>query len=196
MVLTCTLGASLIAVIDRDALRSMLVAALGCNIAWGIIDAALYIMGNVFVRSRNARLMRAVRAAPDDAAGLGIVRQALEPRVGPYGRDEDREQFYRSLRGIVVHADTTPGTVTADDFRGAIAVFALVVGAALPSAVPFLLIGDPALALRAANAVQIVLLFIVGFHWSRSIGGNGWRAGLVMMLSGILLVGIAIVLGG
>ena len=83
MVLTCTLGASLIAGIDRDTLRTMLVAALGCNVAWGVIDAALHIMGIAFARSRNSRLMQAVRSAPDAAAGLALwVRQAMEPRVG------------------------------------------------------------------------------------------------------------------
>ena len=69
MVLTCTLGASLIVGIDRDTLRTTLIAALGCNVAWGVIDAALYIMGNAFVRSRNSRLMQAIRSAPDAAAG-------------------------------------------------------------------------------------------------------------------------------
>ena len=75
-------------------------------------------------------------------------------------------------------------------------MFVLVVGAAVPSVVPFFLISDPQLALRAANVVQVVLLFIVGFYWARSIGANGWWTGLVLMLAGILLVGIAVVLGG
>ena len=196
MVLTCTLGASLIVGIDRDTLRTTLIAALGCNIAWGVIDAALYIMGNAFVRSRNSRLMQAIRSAPDAAAALVLVKQAMEPRIGSHGRDEDRAQLYRSLRNIVAHADTKAGMVTADDFRSAIAVFVLVVVAALPSAVPFLLIGDAQLALRVANVVQVALLFVVGFYWARSVGGSGWGAGLVAMLCGTLLVVIAIVLGG
>jgi VIT1/CCC1 family predicted Fe2+/Mn2+ transporter len=196
MVLTCTLGASLIVGIDRDTLRTTLIAALGCNIAWGVIDAALYIMGNAFVRSRNSRLMQAIRSAPDAAAALVLVKQAMEPRIGSHGRDEDRAQLYRSLRNIVAHADTKAGMVTADDFRSAIAVFVLVVVAALPSAVPFLLIGDAQLALRVANVVQVALLFVVGFYWARSVGGNGWGAGLAAMLCGTLLVAIAIVLGG
>src|SRR5437660_4655895 len=143
MVLTCTLGASVIAAIDRDSLRSLFIAALGCNIAWGVIDAALYVMGAVFVRTQNAKLMQAVRSAPGDAAGLAIVRQALEPRFCSYGRHEDRDQFYRSLRGMVVHSEARRSLVTADDLRSAVAVFILVAATALPPAVPFLLIADP-----------------------------------------------------
>jgi VIT1/CCC1 family predicted Fe2+/Mn2+ transporter len=196
MVLTCTLGASLLAGIDREGLRATLIAALGCNIAWGIIDAALYVMGNVFVRSRNQRLMQAIRSAPDAATALALVRDALEPRVGSHGRETDRERFYRSLHGIIAHDAPASAIVTADDLRSAVAVFVLVVAAALPSAVPFFLIDDPGLALRVANAVQIVLLFVAGFSWARSIGGSGWRTGLILMLAGILLVGIAVILGG
>lgn len=196
MVLTCTLGASLLAGIDRETLRTTLVAALGCNLAWGIIDAALYVMGNVFARSRNARLMRAIRSAPDDAAALAIVRQTLEPQFGTYARHNDREQLYRSVQDMVTHSERIPTTITADDVRSAIAVFLLVVGAAVPSAAPFFLIDDPRLALRLANLLQIALLFVVGFYWSRSIGGSGWRTGLIMMLAGTLLVGVAVALGG
>ena len=196
MVLTCTLGASVIAGVDRDSLRSLLIAALGCNVAWGLIDAALYVMGRIFVRTQNARLMQAIRSAGDDATGLAVVRQALEPRFGSYGWNEDREQFYRSLRGMVVHTETTSSGVTADDLRSAAVVFVLVVATALPPAVPFLLIADPVVALRVSNAVLVALLFVVGFYWARSIGGTGWWTGIAMMLSGLLLVGIAIAFGG
>jgi VIT1/CCC1 family predicted Fe2+/Mn2+ transporter len=196
MVLTCTLGASLLAGNERESLRATLIAALGCNIAWGVIDAALYVMGNVFARSRNSSLLQAIRSAPDEAAALAIVRETLEPRAGPYGHKEDREQLYRSMYKVIAHGEATPGKITIGDIRGAVAVFALVVGAAIPSAVPFLTIGDPFLALRVANIVQVALLFVVGFHWARSIGGQAWLTGLVLMLSGVVLVGIAIALGG
>jgi len=196
MVLTCTLGASVIAGIDRDSLRSLFVAALGCNVAWGVIDAALYVMGSIFVRTQNERLMQAIRSAEGDAAGLTIVRRALEPRFGAYGFDTDREQLYRSLRGMAVHTETRRSLITADDLRSAIAVFILVAATALPPAIPFLLIADPVVALRVSNVVLVALLFVVGFYWARAIGGSGWRTGLVMLLSGVLLVGVAIAFGG
>lgn len=196
MVLTCTLGASVIAGIDRDSLRTLFIAALGCNVAWGVIDAALYVMGSVFERTRNARIMQAVRSANDDAVALAVVRQALEPRFGAYGQDEDREQFYRGLRRMIVHSDSRRSLLTRDDLGSAIVVFVLVAVTALPPAVPFLLIADPVVALRVSNTLLVALLFVVGFYWARSIGGNGWRTGLIMMLSGVLMVCVAIAFGG
>jgi hypothetical protein len=41
MALTVT-GATSIVTADRFQIRTMLIAALGCNVAWGIIDAGMY----------------------------------------------------------------------------------------------------------------------------------------------------------
>jgi len=195
-VLTCTLGASLLAGIERESLRATLIAALGCNIAWGVIDAALYVMGNLFVRSHKARLMRAIRAAPDETTALAIVKQYFESRIEGLGRQQDRDRLYRDVHGIIAQADPGAGRITSDDLRGAFAVFLLVVGTALPAAMPFALIADPSLALRVSNLVLVALLFVVGFYWARYIGTNAWRTGLVMLLSGLALVGVALALGG
>ena len=85
MVLTCTLGAGVIGSTDRAEARALLLAAVGCNLAWGVIDAALYVMGNLFVRSHKARLMQAIQAAPDEAAALAIVEQYFESRIEAWG---------------------------------------------------------------------------------------------------------------
>ena len=45
MVLTFT-GSLSIAEAGRDDIRAMLIGALGCNIAWGMIDAIFYLMGS------------------------------------------------------------------------------------------------------------------------------------------------------
>ena len=34
----------------------MLIGALGCNVAWGVIDAMLYLMGRLAERARASRL--------------------------------------------------------------------------------------------------------------------------------------------
>ena len=46
MVLTFT-GSLSVAEAERAEVRTMLVGALGCNLAWGIIDAVLYLMGRL-----------------------------------------------------------------------------------------------------------------------------------------------------
>ncbi len=196
MVLTCTLGAGVISSTDKSEARTLLLAAVGCNLAWAVIDAALYVMGNLFVRSHKVRLMRAIQAAPDETAALAIVKEYFESRIEGLGRLQDRDRLYRDVQGIIARADLGGGGITSDDLWGAFAVFLLVVGTALPAAAPFALIADPSLALRVSNLILVTLLFVVGFYWARYIGANPWRTGLVMLLSGLALVGVALALGG
>ena len=59
MALTIT-GAVSVATADRFQIRTMVIAALGCNLAWGIIDAGMYLMTLLGERGRNALAMKAV----------------------------------------------------------------------------------------------------------------------------------------
>src|SRR3954463_9757985 len=71
MTLTFTLGAGII--IDeegREGARELLIALIGCNIAWGVIDAALYLVGQMFDRGRLRRVGQSVRGASDVASGV------------------------------------------------------------------------------------------------------------------------------
>ena len=61
MVLTFT-GALSIAEADRAEVRTMLIGALGCNIAWGIVDGVLYLMGCLAEKGRGLMIFRAVRS--------------------------------------------------------------------------------------------------------------------------------------
>src|SRR3954447_14680751 len=64
MVLTFT-GSLSVAEAERDDVRAMLIGALGCNIAWGVIDGMLYLMGCLADRGKNLAAFRAARAASD-----------------------------------------------------------------------------------------------------------------------------------
>jgi VIT1/CCC1 family predicted Fe2+/Mn2+ transporter len=198
MVLTFTLGAG-IAVRTGEGEGSageLLYAAIGCNIAWGIIDAALYVMGNMFIRSRRSRLIRAMKAAPDQAAALAAIRSELEPGLESISQEEDRDRLYRSIQALIARSEPARTRLTRDDLIGAVAVFILVFATALPAAAPFLVIGDPWLALRLSNLILIALLFIAGYRWAGYTNANPWLAGLGVMILGVSMVAIAIPLGG
>src|SRR5512138_3187853 len=64
MVLTFT-GSLSIAEAGREDIRTMLIGALGCNLAWGIIDGVLYLMGSLAERGRERLTLRAVHQAAD-----------------------------------------------------------------------------------------------------------------------------------
>lgn len=192
MVLTFTLGAAVAGGYERG----LILAAIGCNVAWGVIDGALVVMSNRYARRRRGNLIRAVHAAPDEESALAVIRDELESGVHAETRPDDREKVYRSIHALLSSAKPLPMHVRADDWMTALAVFILVVLPTLPAALPFFVIGDPHRALRGSNALLILLLFVAGHRWGRHIGMHPWLSGLVLTTIGSLLVVIAIALGG
>ena len=193
MVLTYT-GSLSVATADRAQTRTMLIGALGCNFAWGIIDAWMYIMACVHERGRKALLLRAVCDAPDADATRRVIADALPPLVTVALSPEQLDSMRQSVREMP--AATARFKVTKSDALGALGVFLLVFVSTLPVAIPFMLMADAKAALRVSNAVAITLLFFCGYAFGRHAGIRPWPAGIVMVAVGLVLVAITISLGG
>jgi VIT1/CCC1 family predicted Fe2+/Mn2+ transporter len=83
-----------------------------------------------------------------------------------------------------------------DDGLGALCVFLIVFVSTLPVVLPFTIMNEPRLALRASNAIAVVMLFLVGYRFGHYAGHRPWRMGLAMVILGSAMVGITIFLGG
>jgi len=57
----------------------MLIGALGCNLAWGIIDAGMYLMSRLHEHGHNILVLRAVRDATNLEAARHAITNALPP---------------------------------------------------------------------------------------------------------------------
>ena len=196
MLLSVTLAAGLTAAEGRAGVRELLIAALGCNIAWGIIDGIMYVMNCMADRAEKARLIVAVQSAPDERAALEFVRNQIEPRFETFTGPEDREALCRSILRYVTHGEPPRTTLTKDDLYGALVCFGLVVVSCLPAALPFWIFSEPTQALRVSNVLLIAMLFAVGHHWARHAHAHRVLAGLAMVAIGMTLVGVAMLLGG
>ena len=98
MVLTFT-GSLSVAQAGREDVRAMLIGALGCNIAWGIIDAVLYLMACLGEKGHGLGVYRAVRTAKDVESllplgpAVRIVKGAyLEPPDVAYPKKSDVDE--------------------------------------------------------------------------------------------------------
>ena len=196
MVLTVTLTAGLTVAEGRAGVRQLLLAAIGCNLAWGIIDAVMYIMNCLTERSGKLRLIEAVHRARDNRAALDIIQNEIEPELQSLLDPEEREAFSRSILNHMAKARITRPGVTKDDVYGALACFLLVFVSCLPAAIPFFIFSRPHFALRVSNLLLIVLLFLVGRKWAQYAGTDRRIAGTTMVVIGLVLVGVAILLGG
>jgi hypothetical protein len=196
MVLTVTLTASFTVADGRKGVRQLLLAAIGSNVAWGIIDASMYIMNAIVVRRGKIRLVEAVQRASDPGAALVLVKDRVEPELQELLGPEKAEAFSKSVLTHIVGAQITERILTKEDFYGALASFWLVFVSCLPAAIPFLVFSQPQVALRVSNFLLIAGLFYVGQKWADYAGKSRLAVGSGMVAVGLALVGVAIFLGG
>src|SRR5438874_12707747 len=97
MVLTFT-GSLSIAEAGRDDVRTMLIAALGCNLAWGIIDGILYLMGSLAEKGRGLLTFRAVRKATNPQEAQRLIADALPPVIASVLQPIELESLYQRLK--------------------------------------------------------------------------------------------------
>ena len=196
MVLTFTLGAGLTVSEGHEATRTLLIAALGCNVAWGIIDGLMYVMSCMFERSRTERFQRMVKRTPDEEHAIALFRRELDPKLETVTSEEARARLYADMVATVKRAGPSTTKITKEDLYGGIASFALVFLTTIPAVLPFLFIDDLHRALRTSNFLLIGLLFLTGWRWARETTANPWIVGTTVMAFGTLLVVVAIALGG
>src|SRR4249919_1820751 len=197
MTLTFTLGAGILIEDEgREGARQLLIAVVGCNVAWGIIDGALYILNQLFARGRIRRLARSVRIATDDRSAMNVVAEELDGFFVDITGAAERDALYLRVANHLRSRPVGTNSIRKDDVLGAFTSFWLVVLTSVPAAIPFLLFDNARFALRVSNAILLALLFITGWLFARFTLGKPWLVGLGFLVGGAALVAIAIALGG
>jgi VIT1/CCC1 family predicted Fe2+/Mn2+ transporter len=193
MVLTFT-GSLSVAEAGRGEIRTMLIGALGCNFAWGIIDGVLYLMGSLAEKGRRLVTLQAVRKATDPKKAQSLIAAALPPLIASILEPSELD----SIRQRLNQMPEPPATARLDktDWLGALAVFLLVFLCIFPVAIPFMLAHNARLAMRISNAIAVAMLFVTGVAYGRAVGRSPKMFGLAMVALGVLLVGLTIALGG
>ncbi len=193
MVLTFT-GALSAAESGRTEVRTMLIAAIGCNLAWGLIDAIMYLMGSLAQRAEDLRTVSAIRNAVTDEEVRHTLARVLPAVVASALSPADlqglRETLSRSLRSderIVLKKE---------DWLGAAAVFILVFASTFPVVLPFMTFQEIAVALRVSNAIAVALLMVAGYAFGQIAGYRPWLTAGAMVVLGCILVALTIALGG
>ena len=193
MVLTFT-GSLSVADAGRDDVRAMLIGALGCNLAWGIIDGIFYLMGCLSEQGRGLRSLRALRQAAAPEQAHRVLADALPPLVAAtLGPAE-----YETMRQKLVQLPDPPSRprLRQNQWLGALAVCLWVFLTTFPVTIPFIFMNTVGQAMRVSNAIAIGLLFLTGYAFGLVAEYHPWLTGLAMVVLGSVLVAITMALGG
>ena len=193
MVLTFT-GSLSIAEAGREDVRSMLIGALGCNLAWAIIDAVLYVMGCLAEKGRGLIALHAVRNTTDPHKAQRIIVDALPAVVASVLEPAELDALHQRLKQLP-EPPKRP-RLGKDDWLGGAAVFFLVFLSTFPIVIPFALMHNAMHAMRVSNAIAVAMMFAAGYAYGRMTGRHPVRVAIAMVVLGAILVGITMALGG
>jgi hypothetical protein len=173
--------------------RELMIAALGCNLAWGLIDGVMYLLHQQFERFRNHRTALQLRAATSDDELRSLLMDAAPPVVGEaytadgLARIRQKAQAYSAAR---------PPFWPAQELVVAGLITLIVFGSTFPLVIPFMLMQDPWLAMRISHGVAIAMLFWLGWGLGRWSGASPFGAGVVFAAVGTVLAVACVALGG
>lgn len=198
MTLSFTLTASvLLAEQGRAGARELLLAIFGCNLAWGIIDAALYLLSQLVERGRKRKVLHALRAAQSTAEAQEILGAELDEILAAVLEPGERAALYRTIDARLRDLEPGPLQLTRTDWRGALESFWLVFLTGIPAALPFIFLADLFVALRVSNALLLGFLCYIGHRTARALElRRPLRFALGLLGAGLALVLLAIALGG
>ena len=111
-------GAVSVADAGREQLREMFVAALGCNLAWGLVDAVMYLVRTLSERAKTFTLVQSVRSAADPEQGRRLIEQSLSRGVARLFAPAELE----AIRGRILSLTDLPDrpALKRDDFLAAL----------------------------------------------------------------------------
>ena len=193
MVLSFTCAMS-VANAGHEEVRTMFIGAISCNLAWGIIDAAFYLIACLTEHGRQVILLRSVQQTTDPGEAQRMITETLPPKVAEALLPADFERIHTHLKRL--SAPTEHPGLTRENWRGAFGVFLLVFVSTFPVVVPFMFLHNARLALHISNVIAIGLLFGAGHRLAGYAGLRPFRTGIFMVVLGAFLVALTIALGG
>jgi hypothetical protein len=173
--------------------RTMFYTALGCNFAWGLVDAVMYLVRTITLRGKLFAVARTVRAAPDATAGVKALRDGMPTPWDSLASDTELEAMRARL--MAAELPTRP-QFYARDFAGAVGIFIIVAATTFPVALPFVVMNDVRDALVVSRTLSLTMLFFGGLALGRFAGYGTWRSGVAMVALGMVLTAAIIALGG
>lgn len=188
---TCTISVS---TAGRQEVSELLWAALGCNLAWGLVDGIMYLMDELIGRAHGIKLLKNIRLLDNKAGTRKMIRESINPLISDLMEDEDIDRLGEKIKKLPdLHLKKT---MVLKNFLVAGQIFLLVFLVTVPVAIPFVFVKDVTLAIRLSNAVALVLMFASGFALARYSGMRPVLTALVYMFIGVVLVGMTMALGG
>ncbi len=193
MVLTFTSAIS-VSTSGKQEISELLWAALGCNLAWALVDVIMYLLNVLLERGHSLKALREIQKTKTDEESAEILKEEIQPLINAV---LTKDEFLK----LAARVKSIPPTdkkmiLTSGDYVAGFQIFMLVFLCTFPIALPFAILDDVQVALRTSNGIALLLLFIGGYKLAGYAGFRPVFTALIYTIIGVLLVGLTIILGG
>jgi hypothetical protein len=185
-------GTLSVATAGEQDVHTMMLAALGCNLAWGLTDGVMFLVAAITEERRKAGLLVRLHNARDNAEADRLIADELPPRLQTHANPA----VYEAIRESLMNATEPVNVVNFRRIRDAVQVFLLVALSTFPIVLPFMFVEETMLALRLSNLMGLLTLFVSGYFLGRYADGRPLRFAFGMSLIGAVMIGVIIALGG
>lgn len=195
VIMTLTIISVISAASGGAARHDLIIAALGCNLAWGLVDALMLLVRMRVERTHQHGRLRQLRRVSSDTDFRDGLDEFLPPRLVAVLRPDELWRLRQRLMASELGTGEPRGN-GADVWLAALLIVLLVTGITLPMILPLWLVPDDLLALRLAQGIGVVMLFGLGWLLERWAGGSPWPGALGFTALGVAMTGLCIALGG
>jgi hypothetical protein len=178
----------------RQEIKDMLWAALGCNLAWGFVDAIMYLMNVLIERGHALQFIKKFGHIRNNENPVKLLKDEIQPAIAALLTEKELISLGNRIKKLP--PPSKKYLLTLSDFKAAGQIFLLVFLCTFPVAIPFGIFKEVAFALRASNIVALVLLFSGGYILASYAGFRPFLTAFIYTLIGLFLVAITISLGG
>ncbi|QLH75242.1 MAG: VIT1/CCC1 transporter family protein [Methanomassiliicoccales archaeon] len=179
----------------RESDAFVITATLLVNAAWGISDSIIYLLRAAVDKNAAYSDLHSLRELTEEEA-KEMIDASLEGTVVSALHPEDRRKI---VDDIYMHSKKTrPVRSGLDrwDVIGAVASFLLYVLAALPVLIPHIFLIGLLTPIILSNIIGIVIMFFIGYVWAGRVRGPRFKAGVIMAMSGVVMITIITLVGG
>ncbi len=192
--------------ISNYSVRLIFVATLGCNIAWGLVDAVNYIFSEVFERGQHLHFIKVIKEMKNEEEAVTFIGKKIETKldsaildqIQPEERVEISKRVFQHLsKSTSTTMKPKPVHIVQDDIYGAVSVFILVIIVCMILLLPFLFLpNNLVLGYRITQIISLILFFLVGYRLALVTNRPKVRTGLIFVVLGTIIIIIVIFMGG
>jgi len=164
-------------------IHTLLFAALGCNIAWGIVDGVMFWLTRMIGRARRRTIGNQIRKTSDSLTAQKILSEVLPEELEPLLETDALIPLVEKIKNH--HPLNRPPLMTLEDLGGAFLVCILVILSTVPASLPFLFLSNVTLAVKISNSITLAILFSLGMSLGQFSGQKKFQLGLMMVIIGV-----------